>query len=413
MAEAELDEIPQEVSVTALAVEMGLITQQEAQLAEARHKALHRVGIRLTLGQTLVERKFLDPAQIKTLMAEFDKRTAHAGLRRNQYAGVSLSRFGHYDLLEVLSQKSHCRVIKAHDNIMGRLVILKILTSSTKDDPSWNERFRREMQVLGKLSHPNLVQAYAAEEIDGCPVLAMEYVEGPTLGERIDKEGIFPEKEAWLIGREVAKALAYAAKQGIIHRDIKPDNIVCSRNGRVKLIDLGFSKSIDDRTQLTVEGTTVGTPFYISPEQAMGTRDIDPRADIYSLGCTIYHMLTGQPPFWGDQVTDVMLKHCEAERPNPRKLVPTLCEGTAKLVLKMIAVNPEKRPPSADAVVDEINALIPTLPKLYSGVQEAPQPIARSKVKEVMRIPARPPESSQKKGFWNRVKRMLMPSRHV
>src|ERR1043165_635429 len=316
----DVADAPQDISLTALAVEMGLITQQEAQLAESRRAALQRSGIRLTIGQALVERRFLDPAAIKSLMREFDRRTAQLGLRRNQFAGVPLRRFGHYELLEILNENSHSRVIKARDTVMDRLVILKILPSSLKADPQWSERFRRETMMLGKLQHPNLVQAYNAQEIDGSPVIAMEYVEGPTVGDRIEREGLLPEKEAWLIGREISKALAYTSRQGIIHRDIKPDNIVCSRAGKVKLIDLGLSKSLAETSHLTVEGTTVGTPFYISPEQARGTRDLDARADIYSLGCTVYHMLTGEPPFWRDYITEVMLKHVEAKRPDPRDL---------------------------------------------------------------------------------------------
>ena len=383
-----------EISLTALAVDLGMITGQEAQLAEARQKALRRGGIKMTLGQTLIERKFLQPFQIKVLMKELERRTGHGKLHQNKFAGIPITQFGPYELLEIISDKTHSRVIKARDTVMGRLVVLKILPATLKDDPQWSERFRRETALLGKMAHPNLIQAFAAQEVEGCPVIAMEYVEGSTIGDRIESEGYLPEKEAWLVGREIAKALAYAARLGVIHRDIKPDNILSSRGGKIKLIDMGFSKSLTDTTHLTVEGTTVGTPFYISPEQARGTRDLDARTDVYSLGCTIYHMLTGSPPFWGDEITEVMLKHIECKRPDPRSLVPQLTDVSADLVMRMMAVRPEKRPQSADAVIEEINAILPALPKLFgpaasgltSGLSTAlPEPRKRS---DIVRIPA-------------------------
>jgi serine/threonine protein kinase len=417
-----------EISLTALAVEMGMITQQEANLTEARQKALRRGGIKMTLGQTLLERHFIEPYQIKVLMKEMERRVGHGTLHQNKFAGVPLKRFGPYELLEIISDKTHSRVIKARDIAMDRMVVLKILPASLKDDPQWSERFRRETTLLGKMAHPNLIQAFAAQEVEGCPVIAMEYVEGLTIGDRIENEGFFPEKEAWLIGREVAKALAYAARLGIIHRDIKPDNILSSRGGKIKLIDMGFSKSLTDTTHLTVEGTTVGTPFYISPEQARGTRDLDARTDVYSLGCTIFHMLTGSPPFWGDEITEVMLKHIECNRPDPRELIPQLTHASADLVMRMMAVRPDKRPQSADAVVEEINAILPALPKLFgpvasglsSGITPAlPPPRKRS---DIVRIPAHVqsveiPQSvtaahvngskSARTGLWARIKALF------
>ncbi len=354
-----------ELTLTALAVEMGMITPQEAQLAEVRQKALRRGGIKMTLGQTLLERHFIQPYQIKTLMKEFERRAGAARIRVNPFANGPLKKFGHYEVIEVLSEKTHSRIIKARDPAIDRIVVLKVLPASLKDDPQWAERFRRETTLLGKMAHPNLIQSFAAQEVDGCPVIVMEYVEGSTVGDRIEIEGFFPEKEAWLIGREVAKALAYAERLNIIHRDIKPDNILCSRGGKIKLIDMGFSKSLNETTHLTMEGTTVGTPFYISPEQSRGTRDLDGRTDVYSLGCTIYHMLTGSPPFWGDEITEVMLKHIECSRPDPRDLVPNLTQSSSDLVMRMMAVRPEKRPQSAEAVCDEISAILPALPKLF------------------------------------------------
>ncbi|MEI6234237.1 MAG: serine/threonine-protein kinase [Planctomycetota bacterium] len=417
---ADAHETSEVITLTALALEMGMITQHEALLVDARRDALRRGGIKMTLGQTLLERKFIEPFQIKPLMKEFERRTAQVAPPKQR---LENKMFGPYKLLEIISEKTHSRIIRAHDTVMDRIVVLKILPSNLKNDPQWSERFRRETTLMGKMAHPNLVQAFAAQEIEGCPVIAMEYVDGSTIGDRIEHEGFLPEKEAWLIGREIAKALAYAARLGVIHRDIKPDNIVCSRGGKVKLIDMGFSKSLSDTTHLTVEGTTVGTPFYISPEQAKGTRDLDARTDIYSLGCTIYHMLTGTPPFWGDEITEIMLKHIECPRPDPRKLVPGLSQASVDLVTRMISVRPEKRPQTADAVVEEITAMLPLLPKLFgptmsgltSGLNQTP--IESRKLSDVPRIPAqaqtsdgpvvRKPNDAPREGVWARVKSWL------
>ncbi len=400
-------------SLTALAVELGMISHQEAVLTEARREALRRGGIKLTLGQTMIERHFLEPFQIRQLMKEHEKREAHSAVPREAHAEIANRKFGPYELIEVLSEKTHSRIVKARDTVMDRLVVLKILPNTLKNDPQWAERFRRETHLLGKMAHPNLVQAYAAQDIEGCPVIAMEYVEGSTVGDRIENEGYLPEKEAWLIGREVAKALAYSARLGILHRDIKPDNIVCSRGGKVKLIDMGFSKSLTDTTNLTVEGTTVGTPFYISPEQARGTRDLDPRTDIYSLGCTIYHMLAGAPPFWGDEITEVMLKHIEAKRPDPRGMISEISAASAELVMRMMSARPEKRPQTAEAVAEEITTLLPTLPKLFNPPPPVMQ-LPRKNQSEILRIPAQAPapetngtSAEKSPGFWSRLKEWL------
>jgi serine/threonine-protein kinase len=270
---------------------------------------------------------------------------------------------GPYEIVEVLSEKGHARVLKARDTAMNRMVVLKVLPKNMVDDPQWAERFRREVQLAGQLSHPNIVTAYGASEVDGMPLLAFEYLEGLSLGERLESTGNLAEKTAWLIAREVAKALAYAASKGVLHRNIKPETILCSNSGEVKVMDMGLSKSMSDDTNLTTVGTTVGTPFYISPEQARGTKDLDGRTDIYALGCTTFHMLTGSVPFMGASLLEVMVKHNQAPRPDPRALLPEISAGSTTLVMRMMAVRPDDRPASAAELVTEIDALLPSLPE--------------------------------------------------
>ena len=398
------------LSVISLAVELGMLSPQEAKLAEARREALRKAGIKISIGQTLLERRFVAPADVKKLMAEFNKRITPNAPRKQGISAPAVKRLGSFEILECLSEKTHSRIYKARDLDSQRMVVLKVLPRMLKDDPHWSERFRRETELLHRLGHPNLVQAYDATEIEGCPAIVMEYVEGSSIGDRIENEGNIPEKESWLIGRDISRGLAHTAELGIVHRDIKPDNIVSSRGGKVKLIDMGFSKNLNEHDQLTMEGTTVGTPFYISPEQARGDRDLDVRTDVYSLGCTLYHMLTGSPPFHGDKIIEVMMQHLEAPRPDPRAIVPELCERTSKLIARMMAVDPARRPANPDAVIEEINELIPHLPKLngpgnFSGVVRAAA--IPSRKSDVFRIPARtgiePEAVKPKTTFWSRL----------
>lgn len=366
-------------------VEVGYLSAAQVEVVLKRLSDLRGGGLRVGAGQVLLERRYLTSRQLNLLMAEVEKRRRAEDAGTKPPAEAPVHALGQYEILEALSEKGQARVFKARDTVLNRPVVLKVLSRNLADDPMWSERFKREVQLAGQLSHPNIITAYGAGEAEGCPLLAFEYLDGASLGERLEREGNVPEKTAWLIAREVAKGLAYAASKGILHRDIKPENILCSRSGEVKIIDMGLSKSMTDELNLTTVGTTVGTPFYISPEQARGTKDLDGRTDLYSLGCTAFHMLTGSVPFMGESLTDVMVKHTEAPRPDPRSLLPEISEASAKLVMRMMAINPQDRPHSATELVIEIDALIPTLPE--------PVVLVRPPVKVVGSGQAAPPKT--------------------
>jgi serine/threonine protein kinase len=383
-------------AVLDIGVELRLITAAQADEVRKRREELKFGSIFVSAAQVMLERKFITPVDLKKMMLELEsrRRKAPAGsVRTTAAAPATPKKFGQYELLETLSDTGRNRVFKARDTVMDRLVVLKVLPPNVAKDHQWYERFRREMQMAGKLSHPNIVTTYGASEVDGTPLMIMEFVEGLSLGERLEREGNIPEKTAWLMVREVAKALAYAAQNNILHRDIKPENILCSRGGKVKIIDMGLSKSTQDDTGLTAAGTTVGTPFYISPEQARGTANLDARTDIYSLGCTAFHMLTGSVPFMREALTDVMLAHTQAARPDPRDLIPEISEASAKLTMRMMAIKPEDRPGSADSLVAEIDLLLPNLPEpdelvrpntlvTPSEVEKNAKPAGPQKIKE-------------------------------
>jgi len=353
-----------DTALSAVGVELGMLTPDQVELVRARQAELRQGGVTLTFGQVLLERKMISLDQLKQLMQEMDSRlqiTSAAAKLRTAAQQIN-TKFGSFILLEVLIDNARMRVFKAKDTVYNRIVTLKVLPPNITKDAVWYERFKREVVLTKVLDHPNIITTYGAGEIEGCPVTISEFVDGLTLSERLAREGNFPEKTAWLMGREIAKALAYAAQIGIIHRDIKPDNIVCSATGEVKIVDMGLSKALGDDTGLTAPGTTVGTPFYISPEQARGVKEIDGRTDIYSLGCTIYHMLTGNVPFMGEVLTDVMLAHTKAPRPDPRSILPEISPASAKLVTRMMAIKPDERPADAADLVADMDALLQAMP---------------------------------------------------
>ena len=361
--------VQEQAGLLDLGVKMGMLTAEQVESVSALQKQMRRAGITLPVGQTLLERKYISLDQLKSLRHEFARIAAAAPKPAPAPLPAAKGKFGQYEILQVLSEKDRARVYKARDSLMDRIVVLKVLPRSMTSDAQWSERFKRETMLAGKLVHPNIATVYGAGEVDGNPLMAIEFIEGMSLGERLEREGNLPEKVAWRTAKEVAKALGFAAQQGVIHRDVKPDNILCSVDGKIKIIDLGLSKSQGDTSGLTLDGTTVGTPFYISPEQARGTHSLDSRSDLYSLGCTVFHMLTGSVPFFHEEFTEVMFRQTQAPRPDPRDILPEISEGSALLVARMMAIKPEDRPETFEQLIEEIDQLLPLLPEPMAEVR--------------------------------------------
>jgi formylglycine-generating enzyme required for sulfatase activity len=251
---------------------------------------------------------------------------------------------GEFEILEHLGQGGMGAVFKARQTSLGRLVALKTLKPFVSDDPEYVARFRQEAIAAAGLSHPNLVQVYAAGEAEGIHYFAMEYIEGESAQARLERKGRLDPLEAIALASHVAAALDYDwRKAQLIHRDIKPDNIFLSSDGEVKLGDLGLAKNAGQTMGLTVSGAMMGTPHYISPEQAQGQKDLDLRADIYSLGCTLYHLLGGQPPYTADSAMAVMLQHVNSPVPGLRAVWPECPEELAAVVMKMMLKPPASR----------------------------------------------------------------------
>ncbi|MFA6291724.1 MAG: serine/threonine-protein kinase [Victivallales bacterium] len=262
---------------------------------------------------------------------------------------------GGYTLEKLLGKGGMGEVWLAMQASTGRKVGLKILAHGLSKDPEFIARFNQEMKLVAKLDHPGIVSAYEAGYDKGFYFLATSYVNGATLESKIDSGKIFGEKEALSIAGKVAEALKYAwDKHRILHRDIKPANIMVDDNGDVKLMDMGISKSLVEDKSITMTGSILGTPYYMSSEQAKADKDIDHRADIYSLGATLYHMLTGSLPYNATTSMGVLARMISENATPARKLNPKISAKCEKLIAKMMNRDKTRRQGTWQEVIDEI-----------------------------------------------------------
>jgi serine/threonine-protein kinase len=259
------------------------------------------------------------------------------------------TRFGDYEILAELGAGGMGRVYRAKDLTLERTVALKMLAPQYSSDAGFVQRFLKEARAAARLNHPNIVQIYDFGQVGDAYYLAMEYVDGHSLGTYL-KRGHFSERDAILVIRHACRALAVAHAEGLVHRDIKPDNLMLTSRGEVKLVDLGIAKRVDEDQSLTQTGQAVGTPHYISPEQIRGSRDVDARADVYSLGATLYHLVTGHTPFRGSSGALVMSMHLVQPLADPRTYVAALTEGLCLVIRKMMAKSRDERYPDVDTL---------------------------------------------------------------
>ena len=256
---------------------------------------------------------------------------------------------GNYEILRELGRGGMGVVYKAHEQSLQRVVALKILPRHLAENPAFVKRFLREARAGARLNHPNIVTTYAVGEHDGVYFIAMEYIKGAPLSQVIRDQGQLDIRRALDISRQAAQALAQAHGQGIIHRDIKPQNMMIDQAGRVKVMDFGLAKVLHAATELTVEGAKLGTPLYMSPEQAQG-QTVDARTDIYSLGIVLFEMLAGAPPFLADSPVAVLHQIIHQPVPDLRALNSDVPIPVARLVARMTAKDPKDRHPSAEAL---------------------------------------------------------------
>ena len=252
---------------------------------------------------------------------------------------------GRYKIVRKLGAGGMADVYLAEDQELGRRVAIKILNDRHAGDEQFVERFRREAKNAAGLSHPNIVSIYDRGEAEGSYYIAMEYLEGRTLKELIVRNGPTPVQIAIDYSRQILSAVAFAHRHGIVHRDIKPHNIVVGRDGRLKVTDFGIARS--GASQMTEAGSIIGTAQYLSPEQARGAH-VDARSDIYSVGVVLYEMLTGEVPFGGDTPVEIAMKHLSTVPKEPSDLSPKVPHEMDAIVLRALAKSPEDRYGSAE-----------------------------------------------------------------
>ena len=253
--------------------------------------------------------------------------------------------FGRYQIERLLGQGGMGRVYLAHDPKKGRRVALKVMARETATNPTLLKRFRAEALATRELQHENIVGVYEAGSINHQFYIALEYIDGTDVSQLIVSRGPLPVQRSLEIIRQTAAALEQAHIQGIVHRDIKPSNILIRRDGVVKLTDMGLARSTDDANQsrITRAGTTVGTVDYISPEQARDSSSADTRSDIYSLGCSWYHMLTGQAIFPDGTLTEKLRHHAATPPPDARIINESISGNIAVVLERMLAKDPDRR----------------------------------------------------------------------
>ena len=263
-----------------------------------------------------------------------------------------------YQLLERIGAGGMGVVYKARQLRMDRLVAIKLLKPKYSRNARYVERFLREAKLAAKLSHNHIVQAIDAGEAYGHQFFVMEYVEGTSVGDLLTRDGPFEESEAIRIVLQVAHALDHASKRGMVHRDIKPENILITPDGVAKLADMGLARFAEDAESETIDrGLIVGTVFYIAPEQIRGDAEVDSRADVYSLGATLYAMMTGKPPFEGTQAREVLVKHLERTPTPLNRVGRQVSDGMSVVVDTMLAKSRQDRYPTPGDLVFDLECL--------------------------------------------------------
>lgn len=296
------------------------------------------------LARQLISEEMLTEYQAKRLLA-------------NRPGSLSI---GRYVILEKLGAGSMGRVYKAKHRMMDRISALKIIAPEISNNERVVARFQREMRLVGKLDHPNVVRAFDADKDRGILYIAMEYVAGDSLGQRLRSKGRIPAAE--LVGyiAQAALGLQHAHDQGIVHRDIKPSNLLLGSDGTIKVLDLGLATLMeaDDQSAFaTADGVAVGTVDYMSPEQAMG-KELSPVSDLFSLGCTMYHLLTGRLPYPGTSPLDRMFARISQDPVPIKEFRPELPDRVIEVLGRLMAKQPSERYPTAAAAAEALQSLV-------------------------------------------------------
>lgn len=324
-----------------IVVDQGLATSEEVQQCLEQARASSQEGNSKSLPLLLVQNDYITRRQLERIRAE-----AEAQRQGQQIPG--------YKILGELGKGAMATVFKARQLSLDRLVAIKVLPRKFMTNPQFVERFYAEGRAAAALNHPNIVQAYDVGQAGDYHYFVMEYVEGRTVYDDIVRHKRYREDEAIDVIMQTAEALHHAHLKGLVHRDVKPKNIMINKDSVAKLADMGLARAMSDKEAAEAEqGKAFGTPYYISPEQIRGEINIGPPSDIYSLGATLYHMVTGNVPFDGKNPSAVMHKHLKAELVPPDHVNPKLSSGISEVIEMMMAKSARDRYQTcADLLVD-------------------------------------------------------------
>lgn len=326
----------------------GYVSQRQVKDARKIQDTMRQQGKEVSLGEVLISRRLITLTQLKRLRAEGEI---------EEGGEEKFPEIEGYEIQKKIRKGGMGTVYKARQISMDRIVALKVLAPELADDKTYVERFVTEAKAVAKLNHENIVGGIDAGQSKGYYFFAMEYINGETILEVMRREKTLSVPFSLMATYQTTKALDHAANHNIIHRDIKPGNIMINQLGIIKLCDLGFAK-VSNIDLLTKKGTTLGTPYYMSPEQCRGLDDIDTRSDIYSLGATLYHMLMGRVPFTGKTASEILKKHLVEDLVIPQEYRAAMGEQVCHIIEKMMAKNREDRYDTPRALLDELEAVM-------------------------------------------------------
>jgi len=300
---------------------------------------------------------------------------------------------GRYELEQLVGSGGMSNVFRAHDRLLERTVALKILHEQYTRDEDYVERFRREARAVAQLAHPNIVTVIDRGEQDGRQFIVFEYIDGENLKELVARGGPLDPQDAIPLALQVARALSFAHERGLVHRDVKPQNVLLNDDGQAKVTDFGIARSLDVHG-VTQTGTVLGTSDYIAPEQARGQK-VDPKTDIYSLGAVLYELLAGDVPYKGDNFVAVAMRHVNEPPPSVLDRRPDCPVRLDLAIQRAMAKDPEQRFASMDEFIAELEACLAELDgRSDDGATMIvpPQPVRRAQ-KRPRRMPPALPSS--------------------
>jgi len=345
-----------ESQIGRLAVERKLLSLEELNDCLEEQKNLLKEGKKVSLTEAMFRCGYVTRSQIQRLGMDMEDSIAQ---RAQQIPG--------FQILGKLGSGAMATVFKARQLSLDRTVAIKVLPKKLGENPEFVQRFYKEGRAAARLNHNNIVQAIDVGEAGGYHYFVMEHIDGKTVYDDLAANKIYDEQEALELIIMVARALQHASERGFVHRDVKPKNIMLTKGGVAKLADMGLARETADmKTALAERGRAYGTPYYISPEQIRGEVNIDFRADVYSLGATFYHMVTGKLPFEGTTPAAVMHKHLKEALVPPDHIVATLSAGVGEVIEAMMAKKREDRYASYSDLLADLEAVARGEPPLQA-----------------------------------------------